>query len=185
MDLENRQQLQSSMKASMTGSSFEPAMSSPQPNSDSDTMSSKMKKPAKKMPVKMIIGVAVLVLTIVGGAAGFLLSETNQDLRQQASEGLYGPAFCFTTADECATFNLANCSQANNYPDSVKCNAALNPDDNPRTECTAAEIATCDALGRGCEYSTSLGRGQCTGSDSNKVQRYIPNTDRARFEDLL
>jgi hypothetical protein len=47
------------------------------------------KKPKKKIPWKMMAGALVLILMLVGAGAGFLLTQTSQDVRQQASQGTY------------------------------------------------------------------------------------------------
>jgi hypothetical protein len=49
----------------------------------------KLKPPGKKLPIKLIIGGVVLLLLLVGGIAAYLLSQTSQDVRQQASEPTY------------------------------------------------------------------------------------------------
>jgi len=45
--------------------------------------------PKKGMPMKGVIGLLVLILTVVGAAAGFYLTQMNQDVRQQASAPAY------------------------------------------------------------------------------------------------
>lgn len=58
------------------------------------------KPPKKGMPMKGVIGLLVLILTVVGGAAGFYLTQMNQDVRQQASVGDYTcSAWTVTCAD--------------------------------------------------------------------------------------
>lgn len=42
----------------------------------------------------MMIGLAALVLTIIGAGAGLLLTQTNQDPRQQASGDPYAIGVC-------------------------------------------------------------------------------------------
>lgn len=42
-------------------------------------------KPQRKIPLTYLIGALVLVLVVVGGGAAFFLSQTSQDLRQQAA----------------------------------------------------------------------------------------------------
>jgi len=44
-----------------------------------------LKKPKKKLPIKTIIGGVVLVLLLTGVGAGFFLSQSNQDTRNQAA----------------------------------------------------------------------------------------------------
>lgn len=59
----------------------------------SNTVSS---KPSflKKLSPKMVVGLLALILTIVGGLAAFLLSESSQDIRQQASGTVYTVTEC-------------------------------------------------------------------------------------------
>jgi len=43
----------------------------------------------RRLPLRSIVGAIVLVLVLVGGAAGVYLTQINQDVRQQASVQLY------------------------------------------------------------------------------------------------
>jgi hypothetical protein len=58
-------------------------------NSTGATTSTSNSASQKKISPKIVVGLLALVLTFVGGAAGLLLSETGQDIRQQASEPTY------------------------------------------------------------------------------------------------
>lgn len=77
--------------------------------------------PKKKgMPMKGIIGLLILILTVVGGGAALYLSQSSQDIRQQASVGTYPPtpaptptptprpvvpSSCGTAAVQCRTYD--------------------------------------------------------------------------------
>jgi hypothetical protein len=66
-------------------------------------------KPAqKKLSPKMVVGLLALVLTVIGAGAGLLLTETRQDLRQQASGDPY--------AIGCCVYKSANTYQAGMTP---------------------------------------------------------------------
>lgn len=66
---------------------------------------------------------------------------------------------CFTTNDQCATFNTSNCQNGNNYANSNDCRAALSA--SGFNECTQNDIATCRQAGGNCVYNSNLNRGQC------------------------
>jgi len=60
------------------------------------------------MPMKTVIGLVVLILTVVGAAAGFYLTQMNQDVRQQASVGDYPP--CASSAcSSASTIGVSTC----------------------------------------------------------------------------
>ena len=45
--------------------------------------------PKKQLSPKLVVGLLALILTGLGGGAAFLLSETSQDIRQQAQQATY------------------------------------------------------------------------------------------------
>ena len=69
-----------------------------------------VKNSTKKMPVKMMVGIIILVLTIVGGIAGYLLTQTSQDVRQQAADGV-DP---YAAGNPCSTEGATQCDADNN-----------------------------------------------------------------------
>jgi len=56
----------------------------------------------KKLPLKMIASVIFLVMLVVGGGAGYYLTQVNQDVRQQAAGGTYGTGAPCSRDDECS-----------------------------------------------------------------------------------
>lgn len=58
-------------------------------NSNSAGTSTNPAPSKNKLSPKLVVGLLAVVLTLFGGAAGLLLSETGQDIRQQASEPTY------------------------------------------------------------------------------------------------
>ena len=71
-------------------------------------------QPKKKaFPVKGVIGLLILILTVVGGGAAFFLSRTSQDIRQQASTGDYVCAPWTVTCNDGTTGTEASCSVQN------------------------------------------------------------------------
>lgn len=56
----------------------------------------------KKLPLKMIASVIFLVMLVVGGGAGYYLTQVNQDVRNQAAGGTYGTGAPCTRDDECS-----------------------------------------------------------------------------------
>ncbi len=97
------------------------------------------KPPKKGMPLKGVIGLLVLILTVVGGAAGFYLTQMNQDVRQQASE---------TTVTQCGERNQASCNNGCEWKEiDVTCNGYKSS-----TSCTKP----------GCTWSAGVG--SCSGS---------------------
>ena len=75
------------------------------------SMSPQPKK--KAFPVKGVIGLLILILTVVGGGAAFFLSRTSQDIRQQASTGDYVCAPWTVTCNDGTTGTEASCSVQN------------------------------------------------------------------------
>jgi hypothetical protein len=71
-----------------------PNVIAPSPTAPSITTSGSLKPPTKKLPIKLIIGGIVLALLLIGGIAAFLLSQTSQDVRQQASANPYSIGVC-------------------------------------------------------------------------------------------
>jgi hypothetical protein len=107
MDLQNRQQPLSSIKTGMTDSKNETSNS---PTLDTSLPPEKpplKSTPSKKMPLKMIVGLIILVLTIIGGIAGYILTQTSQDVRQQATGVVY------KAGDPCSTEDTTACDQNN------------------------------------------------------------------------
>ena len=49
------------------------------------TLPTSNQKSPKKFPVKLVLGVVLLLIVTVGGGIGFYLSQTSQEIRQQAS----------------------------------------------------------------------------------------------------
>jgi len=62
-----------------------PGAPGPQITNTDDDKKTSLKKPKKKLPIKTIIGGVVLVLLLIGAGAGFFLSQSNQDTRNQAA----------------------------------------------------------------------------------------------------
>lgn len=57
----------------------------------------KLKKAKKKLPWKMIAGAVGLLVVLIGAGAGYFLTQVNQDVRQQASQGAYNIPICLSS----------------------------------------------------------------------------------------
>jgi|GEM_PF-2849896 len=58
--------------------------------------------PKKKIPVQLMLGVAAMLILILGGGVAFFLSQQTQDIRQQAS-GLNDKYACDPKKQCCET----------------------------------------------------------------------------------
>lgn len=79
-------------------------------NGIGDTPTTLLKKPGKKIPFKLIIGGIVLLLMIIGAIAGYFLTQTNQDVRQQASGDPYAVGVCCINGVSIPGMTAAQCT---------------------------------------------------------------------------
>lgn len=90
----------------------------------------KLKPAGKKLPIKLIIGGIVLLLLVIGGIAAYLLSQTSQDVRQQASEPTYNDTCIakFGGSPQLMAQEVTACeNQSGKNWDAVKCECVNAP----------------------------------------------------------
>ncbi len=123
--------------------------------------------PKKKGNLSKIIGVAVLLLLVIGGGAGFYLSQKNSDIRQQASTGVVTPG-CNTTCQnnlECPAAHtcsqnkcvLSACLVSGTSCDTNKCVITSSAACALNFVATSPESLTCDKVAYQDELSNSAG----------------------------
>lgn len=67
-------------------------------------------QPKRKTPFKLILGGILFVLLLIGGAAGLYLTQMDQDVRQQASTGIYYTCFVVSGTSCISSSSTTPCS---------------------------------------------------------------------------
>lgn len=110
-------------------------------------------KPKKKMSFKLIIGAFVLLLVILGAAAGFYLTQFGQDLRQQAYVGqscTYSSG-CSNTGEICVKADGSDCNGASGCTCQVPTTPAV---------CSTMDVEPFQS----CDPNPSTPTNECTGT---------------------
>ncbi len=131
--------------------------SSVNPSSGRLDQNKKIKK-TKKFDLKIVLGVLVLLLVVVGSIASFILVRTSQDVRQQAwvpdvvdiDEPYPTPLKCYTTDDSCKSLNEQNCELSTSYSTLSACKDNL-----PEEGCYTTDDDCQSKHPLNCELSTS------------------------------
>lgn len=161
------------------------------PSAESSTPPAPMAPQKNKSHLKTIIGVIILVLTVAGAAAGFFLSQNNQDVRQQATgitcESRGTPTTCNSVdgcswkdpaPEKCSSYDAGSCPQ--NYCNVIDDPAASTPatcqgnqtvdngsctadlqKDNAKCNARKTE-ATCNELGDVCGWTPKITQVSCS-----------------------
>lgn len=95
-------------------------------------------KRKSKLPFKMIVSVIFLFMLVVGGGAGYYLTQVNQDVRNQAAGGTYGAGANCSQDSDCSS-NLICRFEAGKNPDQKTCLPA-NDCVQGTTQCTSGGI---------------------------------------------
>lgn len=150
----------------------------------------KLKMPAKKLPIKLIIGVGLLILLLIGGLAAYLLSQTSQDVRQQASVQVYNSNYCIANkyngsaqlyAQEVTVCNTGGGTWSDT---SCSCQNAISigacyTKNSATGECSSRTAAQCEATeaqGQGTYTTIQACRGETTSGTCNPATYYTPNS---------
>lgn len=116
-------------------------------------------KPKKRgLNLKMIVGVAVLLLVVIGAGAGFYLSQTGQDIRQQA----------YTQPGTCVPGGGCEYTCTDSHPTSVGINCNLENSDCGTTRQT--DICRGKATGANCQLCEKPSGGYACPGDALKDQ---------------
>jgi hypothetical protein len=138
----------------------------------------------KKLPWKMIIGGVVLVLLLVGGIAGYFLTQTSQDVRQQAASDTY-------TAQELCIISKFNGDKDQYNKVSSQCGArglvwndiacdCLAPEPSPVVKCFTTKDDCADATPEHCTAQPSfINENECLASLSSTQACYTTVDDCA------
>lgn len=106
----------------------------------------------KKRPMKMIVGMIILILLLVGAAAAYFLTQTNQDVRQQAAP----PDYCAADGECIDLTNTECCTGTVKVADSsckatgLKCVADSNTCSSPVGNIVAGESKYANSCGGNC-----------------------------------
>lgn len=87
-------------------------------------------QPKPKLPMQYIVGALVLLLVVIGGGSAYFLSQSNQDVRNQAAGGNDPYTGSCTSSAQCASGYActngkctANCTAGSGRPNGCSCSS--------------------------------------------------------------
>ncbi len=140
-------------------------------------------KRKSKLPLKMIFSIVFLFMLVIGGGAGYYLTQVNQDVRNQAAGGSYGGGSPCTRDDECS-LDLV-CRSESGGPDNKRCLPAILPPlcTENATRCTNEVTEVCKTIegrlrwqitDKGC--GNKAGKTICNEAHNAKATAWNPAT---------